>query len=748
MAEVASAYVSLLPSAKGFGSKLDGQISGDVKASGKRLGSHWGKVFGVAAGLGIGAKAISFLGDSLGEAREAQQVGNRTAGVIKSMGGAANISAEGVANLAGAISKKTGIDDEAIQAGQNMLLTFGNVRNETGKGNKIFSQASQLMVDMSSAMGTDARGSAVQLGKALNDPIKGTAALGRVGVQFTEDQKKSIKTMVESGDTLGAQKTILKELTKQFGGAAKSMASPADKAKVAYGNLKEQIGTAVLPVVDNLTKKFTNDVVPAISGFITEIQTGEGAGGRFRVRVEQVVAVLKKSVSFVKDNSTAFKALVVILGTAYAAFQTFMFIKNVTAAVKAFNLVLAANPIGVVVTAIALLVAGLIIAYKKSDTFRAIVDKAFSVVKAAGEDMWEGGIKPAFNAMKKGFEAVGKAGTWLWNKALQPAFKFIVNGIASILDLWSSMLSTLGKVPGFGWAKKAADAMGAAADKARGLADGIKKIPTRKNVDVTVSYQYKGLRSPTRGSGATEDDFLPRLSDPKGPQRAFNQILREYGEVGQRLMGQIERGIKTAKPKTVAAAQDAFDALKSKLEEKRDTLRDTLQGFQDDFAAIKEAVTGALTGDLFGVSATAADSATGAVAKTVGQNFIEGLMGKKAELTNLLASFNTLKGWGISPAFLTQLFSSGNGALITELAGMGKAGAANAASLFGDVTALGDQLGSAVASNDPVTLEIQKSNDLLGQVVDALSFLGSDIGKELNQAASKAQRDKKKRGKK
>src|SRR5690349_14714101 len=231
MAEVASAFVSLVPSARGFGSKLDSQIGGEVDKSGKKAGASWGKVFAIGAGLGIGTKAIGALGDSLGEAREASVIGARTANVIEKMGNSANISAEGVANLAGAISNKVGIDDEAIQSGQNMLLTFGQIRNEAGKGNDIFNQTSKLMVDMSAAMGTDAKSAALQLGKALNDPTKGVTALTRAGVSFTAQQKEQIKSLQESGDMLGAQKIVLGEVSKQFGGAAEAMATPADKAK-------------------------------------------------------------------------------------------------------------------------------------------------------------------------------------------------------------------------------------------------------------------------------------------------------------------------------------------------------------------------------------------------------------------------------------------------------------------------------------------------------------------------------------
>lgn len=761
MAEVASAYVSLMPSAKGFGSKLDGQISGDIDKSGKRSGISFGKLFAAGAALGLGAKAFSFLGDSLGEASEAQVVGARTENVIKKMGGAAGISAKQVGDLAGAISAKTGIDDEAIQSGQNLLLTFGNVRNEAGKGNKIFNQASQLMVDMSSAMGTDAKGSAVQLGKALNDPVKGITALSRVGVSFTEQQKEQIAGFVESGDTMKAQKVILGELERQFGGAAETMATPADKAKVAFGNLQEQIGTVVLPIVEKLSDYFTTKIAPAVSRFIDEVKTGEGVGGRFADAFKKVA-----------DNLDTIVPVLATLVTGVAAYRAAALLSGAASAVMAagttgaagatwsLNAALRANPIGIVVTALTLLAAGLVIAYKKSDTFRSIVDGALRVVGETGKWLWNNALKPAFEKMKDGFEAVGEAGTWLWNNALQPAFKFIVGGLASILDMWASMLSTLAKVPGFGWAEKAADAMANAADKARDVADGIKKIPPSKTVNITVAYKYTGLKSPTRGR---DDEFgiNPRGKASNGPKRAFNQVLKGYGETGENLMERIAKGIKLAKPKAVAAAQDAFDSLKSKMESKRDEIQSTVDGLKDIFEGIRSTVSEAFAGNLFDVGATAAKDAVtemiggkkvvteaAVAARSVGQNFIDNLMGKKAQLTGLLASFNVLKGWGIDPKFLTQLFSSGNGALITELAGMGQAGAVDTANLFGEVTSLGSQLGSAVANNDPVAAEMVTANATLVEIRDALSYLSSDIGKELNQAGAKAQRNKKNRGKK
>src|SRR6188768_2803829 len=75
---------------------------------------------------------------------------------------------------------------------------------------------------MSVALGTDMKTSAMQVGKALNDPIKGLSRLTKVGVTFTDAQRAQVKAMQESGDMAGAQKVILAELTKEFGGSAEA----------------------------------------------------------------------------------------------------------------------------------------------------------------------------------------------------------------------------------------------------------------------------------------------------------------------------------------------------------------------------------------------------------------------------------------------------------------------------------------------------------------------------------------------
>jgi hypothetical protein len=207
----------------------------------------------VAAGVAV----VKFGIDSVKAFEEAQNVMAQTENVLRSTGGQANVTERQVLELASTWQDLTGIQDDAIQSSENLLLTFRDVTNEVGKGNDIFSQAEVSILDMATALNRGAIPSAeelqkitIQLGKALNDPIVGMTALRRVGVSFNQSQVATIKRLQESGDLMGAQKVILKELNAEFGGAAKAagdtFAGQVAKLRAEINNLQESIGGLIV----------------------------------------------------------------------------------------------------------------------------------------------------------------------------------------------------------------------------------------------------------------------------------------------------------------------------------------------------------------------------------------------------------------------------------------------------------------------------------------------------------------------
>lgn len=477
--ELAAAYVSLTISANQIAPQVNKQLGAvekqadkSGKAAGSKFSSGMGGAFKGLAGMFAGAMAglavKNFLGDALAEARESQKVGALTASIIKSTGGAAKISAGQIGSLADSISRKTGVDDEAIQTGANLLLTFKNVRNEAGKGSDVFNRATAAALDLSKAGFGSVDGAAKTLGKALNDPIKGITALGRAGVTFTDEQKKQIKTLTESGNVLGAQKIIMAEVESQVGGAAAATATAGEKARVTFDNLKESAGTYLLPIVDDLATKFTE----LVDGF----QKGEGAGGKIAVAFGAVKGVFLEVVGGVtaftaawkyndgEVTSSGFPGMMERLG--YAARQTFdyftgtvmpfMFkyqnvlipvgagILAIVAALKiwriatmaytavqaALNVVMTANPIGLVVLAIVGLIAAFVVAYKKSETFRTVVQAAWAGIKVAVLAVVNWFRNTAWPWMRDAFTWIGDKAKWLWDK-IKMAWDGIRSGVST-----------------------------------------------------------------------------------------------------------------------------------------------------------------------------------------------------------------------------------------------------------------------------------------------------------------------------
>jgi hypothetical protein len=162
--------------------------------------SMFGKaVLGFAA-VYVGARG---LGAIVRNTIEAEKSFAQLEAAVKSTGGVAGFSAPQLAEMASALQKVSTFGDEAIQSMQAVLLTFTRVRGPEFKG------AQQAILDISARLGTDLKSAALQVGKALNDPIAGLGSLSRAGIQFSNDQKKAIKALVDTGKVAEAQGIIL-----------------------------------------------------------------------------------------------------------------------------------------------------------------------------------------------------------------------------------------------------------------------------------------------------------------------------------------------------------------------------------------------------------------------------------------------------------------------------------------------------------------------------------------------------------
>ena len=300
------------------------------------LSSTAKKVGAAIAGAFVIDKVVDFGKASVKAFEDSQVATSRLENVFKSMGETTGEAAKQAEKYAGKLSLQIGVQDEAIMAGQAMLATFSDVSSQTARTAGIFDRATAAAADLAAAGFGDLQSNSVQLGKALQDPVKGITALARSGVNFSDAQKESIKQMVKSGDLLGAQRIVLENVEKQVKGTAAATVTNSAKMAVAYDETQEAVGK----LEDGLMTK----LAPALIAVLGFIQSNIGWIG-------PVVA-----------GFTAWAAVVWLLTSATTAFD--------------ISLGISVGWIALIVVALAAFAAAIIWAYNNVSWFKSLVDTA------------------------------------------------------------------------------------------------------------------------------------------------------------------------------------------------------------------------------------------------------------------------------------------------------------------------------------------------------------------------------------
>jgi hypothetical protein len=195
--------------------------------------------------------------------------------VLASTHSVAGLTRDAAIKLADGLSTVTRFSNSTVLAAEDLLLTF------TAIGKDIMPQATEAVLNMTASMGGDVQSRVIQLGKALQDPILGITALKRVGVNFSETQKKMIADWVHHGEVVKAQKFILAELQTEFGGQARAAGEtlPGKLAILnnAFDIVKETIGNAMITPITNLITA----MIPLARGLAEGLPNALDTAGRF-----------------------------------------------------------------------------------------------------------------------------------------------------------------------------------------------------------------------------------------------------------------------------------------------------------------------------------------------------------------------------------------------------------------------------------------------------------------------------------
>jgi hypothetical protein len=297
--------------------------------------------------LGVGAALGTFVKDAI----EAEAATSRLRQILLTTGGATEQGVEALLKQASALEKVGVASRESIVTTQSQLATF-DLQADT------ISKLTPAILDYvlaekgATATGDDFKSMTNGLAQALNGQF---ASLTRVGFVLDEDTKKKIANGTESERAAA----LVEVLNSTYKGFNEELAKTPEGRIILLGRefnqLKEDIGSVLLPVVLQVSDVIKNQVIPEVQKLVD----------KFKALSPETIETGLKILGLI----AALGPLLFIVGKVIGAVKTFIEV------FKILQIVLLANPVYLVAAGLALLVVALIHAFRTSDKFRQGIQK-------------------------------------------------------------------------------------------------------------------------------------------------------------------------------------------------------------------------------------------------------------------------------------------------------------------------------------------------------------------------------------
>lgn len=378
------------------------------------------------------------------------------AAALTALAGAATLSAKAAIEdqaqqqeLARQITSVTDATDADIAANEKLIATLerqvavsdGELRPALGnlvRGTGDLERAQKLMavaLDISAATGKDLESVTIALSKAEQGQY---TALTRLGIPLGENTK-SLQALTKAEKEREKALAKVVELESLYAGRATLTA--AETQKLEDAQLKLANAEFLVAEASQQAGDYATDLANVFGGAAAEgANTLEGRTKRMAIAIdnakenigyalmpviEAVIPVLDKMAYWVQENTRVFLIIGGVIGTVAAAvlavnaafkvYQATLLV--VKASQAALNFVMAANPIALVVIAIAALVAALVLAYNKSETFRNAVNALFEGIKR-GVELSVDFIKGYLNVVMGFYKSIFNGIATLWNNTI------------------------------------------------------------------------------------------------------------------------------------------------------------------------------------------------------------------------------------------------------------------------------------------------------------------------------------------
>jgi len=685
--------------------KMEGQTA---KAGGGVSALDKSSRIATGALLGMGAAFAGFAALGIKEANESEQALNKLGQTMSNLGINTEANRSQIEQLTDSYEKLGFGNEEAASGFNKLLVATGSV---TESQNLLalsadFARVKNMSLEEASA--TLARASAgnakafKEMGITLDSTIPKSEAVAKA---MDELQGKIGGQAVNATKTFKVQLLILKE---------------------EVGSIAEKIGGALLPILKNMVE-FISSAIDFIS------------------RNAKVFAILGGAVVLVTVALASYNATVKVVTAVTKAWST---ISAVATAVQVglttgqwnLNAALNANPIGLVVAGVVLLVGAFVIAWNASETFR---------------------------------------------KAIVKMLQVVVNGVGYLVGAIGSLLSAESKIPGIGDKFKGpAEAVNKTANDIRKFGDGLDKLADKK---VSIGLNFKAPSIPNMPNAAGGKTVKGGGIDPetKKANEGYMKIVRDFqdkiasartkftekmAEIDKDFQEKVTKIDADGKEK-IAKAQTTFNDTMGKLnKQKADDLAKlsldntnkiaeiTKAGNEKLLSIVKSSIDRLRNAFAQGTSFSVGDIFKGLIeaGKATVEELLANMKARLAGMKSLAQKASALAGAGFSQTFIEQVVSQGpeiGGQLADSILNAGPDAIKELQTIYGDMENTTNTGLNALAQtmNAGGKLATSELNEAYAQAkIDMANFLTqqqndyavaqADISKKFNEQMAEAEK--------
>jgi hypothetical protein len=252
MADIRTLKLALLADTKNFIDGLD-KADKETKTFSNKLDNalQKGAAAFLAVGAAAGAMAIKIGIDAVKAAVEDEKAQKSLAITLRNTTKATDAQVKSVEDYIDKTARATGVADDQLRPSLDRLVRS---TQDVTKAQKL----QQLALDISAGTGKDLTTVTEALGKAYDGNL---GALKRIGVPLDEN-------IVKTKDFDAATKALSETFAGQADAAAQTFAGRMARIKIAIDEAKEQLGQALLPLLERFAKFATEQLAPALQGLV------------------------------------------------------------------------------------------------------------------------------------------------------------------------------------------------------------------------------------------------------------------------------------------------------------------------------------------------------------------------------------------------------------------------------------------------------------------------------------------------